>query len=410
MADVLFDLQRRLHSVRQKERLVTGVAGVSRLFLWLLLLLAFFFVLDIWIVRSLDTVESYLVRALLTLVVLGLIAWRGWIALFRPLRTHLDDDLMALRVENAHPELRHRLISTLQLGRAAADDQLVGSTELVAALEAETVSFTRAIPFPSVVLFKPAWDWLWKALVCLLLAAGLCMAFPKHASAFFMRLMFLDRDYPTRVVLDKIDCLNVAGEVVLDEESFKTASAANAKTAFNPPVAAGDATQVRVFPAVDAELPLDEEGRFSDGVLVYQYTDGPNVGVDHELTLSVPKDLAKSGAELIRSGKGPHSGAPEWETFRKGLFWKATIDAVTDPFRATAELDDGRIAWKRFQVLPRPVVRTIKLTVTPPDYTPLSPEAHDKTGDVAAIQGSIVKVELQATQKLLHAQLQFSDG
>ncbi|HTL52444.1 MAG TPA: hypothetical protein VL860_07720, partial [Planctomycetota bacterium] len=138
--------------------------------------------------------------------------------------------------------------------------------------------------------------------------------------------------------------------------------------------------------------------------------DGPNVGVDHELTLSVPKDLAKSGAELIRSGKGPHSGAPEWETFRKGLFWKATIDAVTDPFRATAELDDGRIAWKRFQVLPRPVVRTIKLTVTPPDYTPLSPEIHDKTGDVAAIQGSIVKVELQATQKLLHAQLQFSDG
>lgn len=404
MSDLVFQLRTRLQAVRRKERLVTWVAGLSRLCLWLLLLLVLYFVVDIWIIRSLELTESYVIRTGLTLVVLALMAWRviGFLAL--PLKVPLDDDLMALRVENAHPELRHRLISTLQL-TLAAEDRVIGSRELLAALQEDTMTFTRAIPFPAVVKFKPALDWLWKAAVAGVLAVGLCLLFPAHANAFFKRLLFLPQDYPTRMRLQSIDCLNLAGQVVRDEA---TVAAQPAGSPTNPMLAAGDKVQIRVLPDPDVALPY-EDGKFLDGILTYEYTDGPNRGVEHELTLAVPRELVKAARALEEAGQGPDSGSPEWTAFRKTLYWRATIDAVTDPFVARAELDDGRLSGARFQVQSRPIVRSIKVTVTPPEYTRLFAESHDKTGDISALQGSVVAVELTATQKLLHAQLQFAD-
>ncbi|MGH7143930.1 MAG: hypothetical protein ACREJ2_07295 [Planctomycetota bacterium] len=413
MADILFELRRRLQGVRRKERLVTWVAGLSRLCLWVLLLLALFFVVDIWIVSSIDWVGAYIVRSILTAVVLALMAWRAYVFLAKPLQRTLDDDLMALHVENAHPELRHRLISTLQLTEATDEARPVGSMELVEALQEDTITFTRAIEFPQVVKFKPAWNWLWKALTGLALAVGLCCLFPAHAQAFFKRLIFLPDQYPTRIHLGQVECVNAQGQVVQDADSTAGASAPGAAPATPAalPLAAGDTIHVRVYLTDDSQLALDDEGHFEEGALTYTYTHGPNAGVSHDLTLTVPKALAAEAQKLTQQKQGPGSGAPAWATFRKGLYWEAKLEAVTDSFQVRGDLDDGHTDWHSFTVLPRPLMRSIKVSVTPPSYmqAQMAPDIHDKTGDISAFQGSTVQIELHATQKLLHAQLQFND-
>ena len=93
-------------------------------------------------------------RAVLLLamaVSLGYVIWRTiWLEVVR----ELDDDEVALRVERRHPELRGRLISTIQLTRELGEGALAGSPELIEALETDTVSYSQALDFTQIISFQ----------------------------------------------------------------------------------------------------------------------------------------------------------------------------------------------------------------------------------------------------------------
>lgn len=62
-------------------------------------------------------------------------------------------------------------------------------------------------------------------------------------------------------------------------------------------------------------------------------------------------------------------------------------------------------------VVDRPVVRSFRLSVSPPAYTRLPEKALDENvGDVAALPGSTVKVDLEAGKPLAAASMVFGDG
>jgi hypothetical protein len=95
-----------------------------------------------------------LTRAALLAALIALLLRTAWARFLQPLLRPHDDDTVALRIEKARPELRTRLISSVQLGRAAARD---GSPEgLVAALVRDTAAMFHGRNGTRVVDREPA--------------------------------------------------------------------------------------------------------------------------------------------------------------------------------------------------------------------------------------------------------------
>src|SRR5437773_1021695 len=108
----LADLRYRIANVRQKERNVVIMAGAFRLILALVGVVIAYFLID-WIFDL-----PYAARLIFTAAGFGALGYVVYKYLICELRRIVDEDDVALRVEARNPDLRGRLISTLQLSRA----------------------------------------------------------------------------------------------------------------------------------------------------------------------------------------------------------------------------------------------------------------------------------------------------
>lgn len=187
-------LRGRVHGaelVRTTGRLAIAVAcGLS---LWLLV--------DYWMVTVLfgtgwyDLGARILLDAALGWAVIGE-SRRGLLA---ELRRRRDDDELAMRLEESHPDLGGRLISTVQLLRALAAGEVakIGSPSLVEALAEETEAQAESVDHRAAWDVSPAKRALLTGLV--LVVVGLALAVWRHdiTAAFARRLALLPAHYPT---------------------------------------------------------------------------------------------------------------------------------------------------------------------------------------------------------------------
>src|SRR5438046_1724399 len=120
------DLRYRIDAVRRKEKSVVVLVGAFRSVLVLVGVILAYFLID-WICDL-----PYIARLLFAAVGAGAVGYTVNKFLLREMRREIDDDTVALRVEARNPELRGRLISTLQLARAGEAGKYIGSEELVA--------------------------------------------------------------------------------------------------------------------------------------------------------------------------------------------------------------------------------------------------------------------------------------
>ena len=100
---------------------------------------------------------------------MGLLAYVIWRYLVVPLTIRLSEDDMAIAVERARPDLRDRLISTVQLSRETEQPEFTASREMVQALAAETVAATSGLKFEEVARLQ--------ALRRQLMAGGVALGF-----------------------------------------------------------------------------------------------------------------------------------------------------------------------------------------------------------------------------------------
>ncbi len=188
-------LLQKIDEVRARQRSVAIGQGTARIVLAALGLIVAFFLVD-WLILARSTPGSgdRLARGILVaamLITLGYVAWRS---LIRVLLHSPDDDEVALKVERGHPELRGRLISTIQLRRTS---DMGGSKELIAALEEDTVAFAGGMHFTDIIDLRLVKKIALVALVLLSLAAALGAWRSDFAGAIFARLALTESSYPT---------------------------------------------------------------------------------------------------------------------------------------------------------------------------------------------------------------------
>lgn len=188
-------LLQKIDEVRGRQRSVAIGQGVARIVLAAIGLVLVFFLID-WLILAKSTPGSgdRLARGILVAAMLATLGWVMWRSLIRVLLHTPDDDEVALKVERGHPELRGRLISTIQLRRSST---AVGSKELIAALEQDTVSFVGAKHFTDIIdlaLLKKVALW---ALGVIVLAGALGAWRSDFAAAILARLTLAEAAYPT---------------------------------------------------------------------------------------------------------------------------------------------------------------------------------------------------------------------
>ena len=343
----------RIDRVRGRERVVLVTGGALKTLLALLALVAGFFILDWFIVRP--VVESLaadrFTRAVLALAMSGTLVYVFWQTVLREIRRALDDDEIALRVEKRNPDLRGRLISTIQLTRELGSDPYIGSAELIKALEEDTVSFASGLDFFEIINIKTlkkvaiaAASFTALAVLVAVLAGWLA---PLHSKAFLKRLFVGGTRYPTATRIVSI----TSGRKVPRGEPH---------------------------PIV---VELDPE---------YHLPGEVTLVVVPERGGTVNKYLLKK----VEEGGGVYRGAEG----------EAPLERVLQNLRYRAVAYDARSGWQRLRVQRRPAIKSLELTYAYPAYAGLA--AHtSNVGDIRALVGTTVEITATLSKPVVSASL-----
>ncbi len=344
MSDVLLD---RLDDVRSRLRRVHLLAGAAQCLLALIGLLAAFFILD-WMVLSRiigGGAGDQVARGLLLLTMVGMFALVVVRTIVAELRTQRSDDQIAMRVERSHPELRGRLISTVQLTRMAGDHGTMVSEEMIEALEEETVGFTEAIDFGSIINRRLLKRVGIAALALLLLSVGLGWWRRDFTGALLARMALTRTAYPTAASIIAVS----HGGVVGKGEPFAI------------------------------ELELD-----------------PTRKVPDEATAAIrPVGGKNSDLQLKRVLDAPDG---------RVLFRGSVAQALEDFDFRPAALDARWPTWEHVRVNQRPTVKALSVTSTFPAYLARAPET-SAIGDLRVPVGTVVKIHAILTKAVTEATL-----
>ncbi|HEX3133163.1 MAG TPA: hypothetical protein VHX44_06220, partial [Planctomycetota bacterium] len=337
-------LLQKIDEVRGRQRSVAIGQGVARIVLALIGLVMAFFLVD-WLILAKSTPGSgdRLARGILVAAMLATLGWVAWRSLIRVLLHTPDDDEVALKVERGHPELRGRLISTIQLRRSSTAG---GSKELIAALEEDTVAFAGGMHFTDIIdlkLLKKVALW---ALGVIALASALGAWRSDFAGAIFARLALTESTYPTAAKILKV----TDGSTTARGEPFTIT------IELDP---AG--TLPEKASATIRDLSPDANGRSS------------------ELTLT-----RKSVDSNIYVG---------------------TIDQVLSDLEFRPSAHDA--LWPRYEkivAVDRPAIKLLALSYRFPDYLNKKPET-SAVGDIRALEGSHVTITANFNRPVVSAKL-----
>jgi hypothetical protein len=340
----LADLQRRIEIVRQKERKVVMFTGIFKSVLALVSIVLGYFLID-WVFDL-----PYFARLFSVALGVGGISYVVNKHLLRELKKIRDDDEIALRIEGRNPDLRGRLISTLQLARAEKHGKYVGSPELLEALEDETIKMSAPLDFSGIINTDMLKRMAVAAAIVLIVKAVLLIKFPDYFAALGSRLVNADGRFPTKTRIAKI-----------------------VKPQY---VARGDDLVVTV--ELDKELSNEPS---DDGTLHF-------VGADNGSKVSVA---------MSRIGDKIYSG---------------TLTKPSETMSFVVAIGDTRSKSETVEVRARPEIDVQKSSIqyTLPAYTRAEVPPVDKFGSISVLVGSTAKVSIASTKALTSAKIHRADG
>ncbi len=285
----------------------------------------------------------------MTGTLLWLVGREAWAGLIAELRRQRGDDELAMRLEDAHPELAGRLISTVQLLRAMdAGDPGIASPGLVQALAEETDERAANVDHRQAWELRPAKRAVLLGVSLLILAVGLAAWKPGIAGAFLRRLAFMSAHYPTatHIVSVQIPALVGRGDPVTVEIEVDAASEVPAQATASVRGADGRTSVLRLERVADQAKPIFR-GTLKQAI----------------------EDIA------IR----PHAGDHHWEV------------------------------WVPVKVVPRPVVKDLALRLVHPEYLAL-PDGTSTVGDLQVPAGTVVVVQASVSREVNEASLTMVAG
>lgn len=350
----LADLQTRIAAVRSKERRVILVSGLCRALVTLIGVALAYFVVD-WVFEL--PYGARLLAAGAGLAAVGFVVFKY---LIRELERIQDDDEIALRVESRNPDLRGRLISTLQLTRTGKTGEYVGSPELIAALEDETVRMSEPLDFFRIINTEMLVKFGVAAATIVLVKAALVYQFPDHFAALGARLMHANARFPTKT---KIKEIRIAGRRAEEQ----------------PNVPRGEDLPVLVTLEASGEMPQRGQPLAAHFLSVARET-------------SIPVDLKREDR----------------------LVFKAVLNKALEDCDVVVHIGDARSDPIRVRVLPRPEVDVNAsgdcIRYKLPEYTHEKDPAPEKFGGLSALAGSTASLRFRPTKPLTSAKIERGDG
>jgi len=344
----LADLQRRIEVVRSKERTTIMLAGLSRTVLVLIAAVLGYFLLD-WLFQL-----PYLGRLVAICGVLAGVGYTIHKHLLKELRKIHDDDEIALRVEARNPGLNGRLISSLQLARESRKGGYVGSPELIAALEGDTLRVAAPLDFFKVINREALVRFGVAAAVVLAIKAVCLIRFPDYFEAAAMRVVSPSAQYPTKTRIKEVQVLDKDGKPAKK-------------------IARGDELHIRVIVDANAEVPA-EPGR----LLFTSVKDGTEI----------PIDLAPEG----------------------GVNFTGVLSKALEDMSLIAKVGDATSQPVEIMVHARPEIKEGKVVYQLPAYTGLAAPPEDKFGGLSSLMGSKADISIEVTKPLAQAKLVRLDG
>ncbi len=343
------DLHRKLRSLRGRLRGLLVLAGASRVVLVVVAVLAAAFALD----RTAKVeMPGRFIVLLASVALWGYALVRFLIA---PLRVRMGDDELAVLVERRFPGLRDRLISTVQLGRVP--DVAPLSQEMVDRLAADTLAETAGLRFPEVASARQPVLWALAALAALAAACTYTLLFPANAAIFAYR--FFDPtssvEWPRRTQLSLL---------AYDKDGHQLAAEENT---------------LHVPKGEDLNL-LVRASRCSGAI----WRPPRRITVHYRYAAGGPRTRSVAMGDDATS--------------------RTRFDTVAEPFSFHVTADDAATPTYRVDVRNRPRIEDLRITITAPAYTgePERVQA-DGRGAIAALSGSVARVELSSTKPISEA-------
>lgn len=192
-------ISHKISGLRLWERALQVFWGVAR---WLTLVLAALLVACLvdWLIdRNQET--PWTLRRFLLLAQVFIAATAAGYFIVWPLTRRLSDSLLALWVEDRHPQLEHRLISAIQLNQPGAD--LAGmSPELVGLVTKEAAERTQRIAFTKVADNRRLGWSIGLLLPVAVIAALPFILNPEMADALLARQLLQDVEVPRSIYIE----------------------------------------------------------------------------------------------------------------------------------------------------------------------------------------------------------------
>ena len=335
------DVEKKLDLVRLHIRRLTLLAGLSRVVLAVFGVGAVALALD-WYYRLGAAARLTLLVA--GIAVIGLAVYRYLIA---PLRVPLAEDQVALLVEKRFPELKERLITSVQMGHASGDQLAALSPSMVQAVLEDTTAASTPLDFQRVLIRRAVHKLCVSSVVALVAMLGFGVGCSHSAKIFALRF------------------LNPLGATVWPSKTALTVIDRP-----KGPVAKGD----------DLRIAVEARGIRPRYVTLH-----------------------------CRSASGKESKRRMRRTEKGG--YTAFFASLAESFEFYARGGDGRTGTFAVQVMDRPRLAELSLSYRFPEYTKLPPRSLGKgNGDVRAVVGTIVDLEATTSKPVVSASLVFDDG
>lgn len=288
-------------------------------------------------------------RVLASMAVVAILGWAGYRFVYGPCSVRFRDVDLARRVQRRFPSLGDDLASAVEFLRQPDDDPTAGSAALRRAVVARAAAAAEGLDFREVVHSRPAWRAALAAALVGFAAALLMLADPYAAGIAVARLAEPLADIPWPQVHHLV-IRNPVGRV-----------------------ARGQAFEVEVVEAEGVRLPAE--------VRIFYRSENPD------------------GASL-----------EENETMRlvHGMM-VARRERVTRPFSFRVEGGDDRsMPWQPVEVVDPPAVASLRVTLTPPEYTGWPRTMSD--GNLRALAGTKAEIAASSTKPLESATLLLDGG
>jgi hypothetical protein len=344
----------RLATMRAEIRRLVLRHGLALLLVTVLMSLLVFCSVD-WLLHV-----SSGMRVLFLVVLAGLTVWTIYRRLIVPLSVPISDLQLALRIERLHPELEETLSSTIALLPVEERDPRAGSPALRRALVELARERVEPIRFDDVVDSVPSRKALGWGVITTVGSLLLMALFPTSAWTAITRLAnpFGPTEWPKRTQITALDYLQQ--------------------------MAKGDPFTVRAV--VKGVIPerMTIEYRFADGQ-------------------QVPASAMMPAPTASKDGEQPSSDAP--------AEFVATLDGTSQPFEFAVKGGDADTGWLAVVVVPAPDVTRLDVTVTPPEYSLLSPSTlPEGKGHVKGIVGSKVVLSAESNKPIRAGKLAWEKG